>query len=87
VDKEYLSKIFSLIIPIFSMKDKVAVITGSSKGIGKAIAVALAKSSEYTGIVTNARRQDEAEVVSHEIRNLGVNLLRFKRIFQRKMIA
>jgi glucose 1-dehydrogenase len=53
------------------MKDKVAVITGSSKGIGKAIAVALAKSNEYTGIVTNARRQDEAEVVSHEIRNLG----------------
>jgi NAD(P)-dependent dehydrogenase (short-subunit alcohol dehydrogenase family) len=71
VHKEHLSKIFSLIIPIFSMKDKVAVITGSSKGIGKAIAVALAKSNEYTGIVTNARRQDEAEVVSHEIRNLA----------------
>jgi glucose 1-dehydrogenase len=71
VHKEHLSKIFSLIIPIFSMKGKVAVITGSSKGIGKAIAIALAKSNEYIGIVTNARRQDEAEAVSHEIRNLG----------------
>jgi len=53
------------------MKGKVAVITGSSKGIGKAIAIALAKSKEYSGIVTNARNQDEAEAVSDEIRKLG----------------
>ena len=53
------------------MKGKVAVITGSSKGIGKAIAIALAKSKEYSGIVTNARNPDEAEAVSDEIRKLG----------------
>lgn len=64
-----IGKLFSLIMPIFSMKGKVAVITGSSKGIGKAIA--LAKSKEYSGIVTNARNQDEAESVSDEVRNLG----------------
>jgi glucose 1-dehydrogenase len=66
-----IGKLFSLIIHIFSMKGKVAVITGSSKGIGKAIAIALAKSKEYFGIVTNARNQDEAELVSDEVRNLG----------------
>jgi glucose 1-dehydrogenase len=53
------------------MKGKVAVITGSSKGIGRAIAITLAKSKEYYGIVTNARMQQEAEAVSEEIRNLG----------------
>lgn len=53
------------------MKDKVAVITGSSKGIGRAIAITLAKSKDYAGIVTNARNQEEAEAVSYEIRNLG----------------
>src|SRR5918996_2629036 len=53
------------------MKGMVAVITGSSKGIGRAIAITLAKSKEYYGIVTNARMQQEAEAVSEEIRNLG----------------
>jgi glucose 1-dehydrogenase len=53
------------------MKDKIAVITGSSKGIGKAIALTLAKTKQYSGIVTNARKQQEAQVVSDEIRNLG----------------
>jgi len=53
------------------MKDKVAVITGSSKGIGKAIALTLAKTKQYTGIITNARNQQEAQVVSDEIKKLG----------------
>jgi len=38
------------------MNKKVAVITGSSKGIGKAIAIAFAKSGEYNAITTNARK-------------------------------
>jgi glucose 1-dehydrogenase len=57
------------------MKDKVAVITGSSKGIGKAIAISFAKSKDYSGIVTNARNQEEAEAVSQEIQNLGCKSL------------
>jgi glucose 1-dehydrogenase len=52
-------------------KNKIAVVTGSSKGIGKAIAIAFAKSKEYAGIVTNARKQGEAQMVSDEIMNIG----------------
>lgn len=69
------------------MKDKVAVITGSSKGIGKAIALTLAKTKEYTGIITNARNRQEAQVVSDEIKNLGCESLQFKQMFQRKQSA
>lgn len=42
---------------------KVAVITGSSKGIGKAIALTFARSKEYSAIVINARKLEEAEQV------------------------
>ena len=34
-------------------KKKISVITGSSKGIGKAIAMVFAKSKQYSGVVTN----------------------------------
>jgi glucose 1-dehydrogenase len=50
---------------------KVAVVTGSSKGIGRAIALAFAKSNTYTGIVVNARKRDEAERVAKEVRDIG----------------
>jgi len=53
------------------MNKKVAVVTGSSKGIGKAIAIAFAKSGEYAAITTNARKVQEAQVVSNELRALG----------------
>lgn len=53
---------------------KIAVVTGSSKGIGKAIALAFAKSREYQGIVVNSRKQAEAQQVSDEIKkSLGCN--------------
>lgn len=55
------------------MNKKVAVVTGSSKGIGKAIAIAFAKSGEYTSIATNARKIQETQAVSDEIRTLGCN--------------
>jgi glucose 1-dehydrogenase len=57
------------------MKDKIAVITGSSKGIGMAIAIAFAKSKDYSGIITNARYHSEAESVSKKIRNMGCDSL------------
>jgi glucose 1-dehydrogenase len=52
-------------------RSKVAVITGSSEGIGKAIAMAFANCGEYSAIVTNSRKIDAAQQVSDEIKNLG----------------
>jgi len=47
---------------------RVAVITGSSKGIGRAIALNFAKSKNYSSIVINSRSIDEAELVVQEIK-------------------
>jgi glucose 1-dehydrogenase len=52
------------------MKRKIAIVTGSSKGIGKAIALAFANSKQYSGIVVNARKINEAKTVSDQIRTL-----------------
>ena len=49
------------------MNKKVAIVTGSGKGIGKAIVMAFARSKEYSGIVVNARRAEEEQNVSKEI--------------------
>ena len=49
------------------MNNKIAIVTGSSKGIGKAIVMAFARSKEYSGIVVNARRAEEAQNVFKEI--------------------
>jgi glucose 1-dehydrogenase len=50
---------------------KIAIVTGSSEGIGKAIAIAFARSGEYSGIVVNSRRLEEAQQVVDEIKALG----------------
>jgi glucose 1-dehydrogenase len=55
------------------MRKKVAIVTGSSKGIGKAIAFAFAKSKEYSAVVINSRKVEEAQQVSKEIKRLGCN--------------
>jgi glucose 1-dehydrogenase len=52
-------------------RGKVAVVTGSSKGIGRAIVLAFAKSNTYAGIVVNARKRDEAERVVKEVQDIG----------------
>jgi len=49
---------------------RIALVTGSSKGIGKAIAVSFANSKDYSGIVINSRRVEEAQLVSTEINDL-----------------
>ncbi len=54
-----------------SHRNKIAVITGSDRGIGRAIALAFAKSSTYSGIVVSARKREETERVAKEIRELG----------------
>ncbi|MFL6357753.1 MAG: SDR family NAD(P)-dependent oxidoreductase [Nitrososphaeraceae archaeon] len=55
------------------MRKKVAIVTGSSKGIGKAIAFTFAKSKEYSTVVINSRKAKEAQQVSKEIERLGCN--------------
>lgn len=52
------------------IKRKVALVTGSSKGIGKAIALSFANSNDYSGVVINSRKVEEAQSVSKEIKNL-----------------
>jgi glucose 1-dehydrogenase len=52
------------------MQNKVTIVTGSSKGIGKAIAMAFAKSKQYSAVVINSRKAEEAQQVSNEIKKL-----------------
>ncbi|KJE27058.1 enoyl-[acyl-carrier-protein] reductase [NADPH] [Geobacillus kaustophilus] len=52
------------------MSGKVAVVTGSSRGIGKAIALRLAKKG-YDIVVNYARSKTAAEETAHEIEALG----------------
>ncbi len=52
-----------------SRTGKVAIVTGSSKGIGRAIALTFAKSHDYVGIVVNGRKREEVETVAKEIRD------------------
>jgi glucose 1-dehydrogenase len=56
---------------ISKRKSRIAIVTGSSEGIGKAIAVAFAMSGEYSGIVVNSRKIEGAQRVADELKQLG----------------
>ncbi len=54
---------------MFSVKDKVAIITGSSKGIGRAIAKQLCESGAK--VVISSRKKEECEKLSKELVERG----------------
>ena len=58
------------------LENKVAIITGSSKGIGKATAIALAR--ERCNVVINGRKLNEINQTAKEIKELGVEVLAVK---------
>ncbi len=53
-----------------SLNNKVALVTGAGKGIGKAVAVALAREGVHVGLV--ARTEKDVRAVADEIKSMGV---------------
>ena len=63
-------------LPDFSLKDRVAIVTGAKRGIGKAIAVTFAEAG--ADVVVCGRTLTELEEVTSEIRALGRRCLTLK---------
>jgi len=57
----------------FNLEDKIAIITGSSKGIGKAIAKAFAECGAT--VIISSRKQDACEEVVNEFKDLGLKAI------------
>lgn len=58
---------------MYDLKDKVALITGSSRGIGQAIAEAFAK--QDAKVVLTSRKQEGLDIVAEKIRSEGGEVL------------
>ena len=53
----------------FSLEGKVALVTGGSRGIGKAAAIGLAEAG--ADVIVTSRKLPDLEVVAEEIKGLG----------------
>jgi len=60
-----------VIIPEFLVTDKVAIVTGSRRGIGKATALALAEAGSHVAICDLVADDGQLDAVAEEIRCLG----------------
>ncbi len=56
---------------LFSLKDKVAIVTGGSRGIGRAISLAFAEAGADLVVSSRNKRPPELERVAEEVRALG----------------
>ncbi len=63
-------------IPTFDLTGKVAIITGSTKGLGYGMAVTLA--AYGASVVVNSRDQDDCDQVVQEITDMGGKAIAFK---------
>jgi NAD(P)-dependent dehydrogenase (short-subunit alcohol dehydrogenase family) len=59
---------------LFSLEDKVAVVTGGTSGIGRALSLGLADAG--ADVIATARRQQQVEEVANEIESRGRKTLR-----------
>tara|TARA_B110000444_G_scaffold259618_1_gene303922 strand:+ start:378 stop:1163 length:786 start_codon:yes stop_codon:yes gene_type:complete len=57
------------VIDLFALKGKIALVSGGSRGIGEAIAIALAEQGAH--VVVSSRNQENCEKVAASIRNCG----------------
>jgi NAD(P)-dependent dehydrogenase (short-subunit alcohol dehydrogenase family) len=62
-------------------------VTGSSKGIGRDIVRAFAKSGEYKGIETNSRKIENAQKVSEEMKSIGCDSIAVAAEYQMTVIV
>jgi NAD(P)-dependent dehydrogenase (short-subunit alcohol dehydrogenase family) len=58
-------------MPSFSLKDRVAIITGAKKGIGKVIALTFAEAGASVAICSRITQDGKLQAVADEIKSLG----------------